>query len=359
MDVESAEKGTDKKIVFFGCALDSDERHESIQEKLACMRGVEGGGDPYPFIMEFIRKEVDPRLWDEIGSLEVPDWLLPVPPAAVREYIIADNFVSFIDDDGCRTFADMLGEHVISQIFPHVPCLLGVDHSLTGGVFKKLAELYAPEKISLIVVDSHTDAIPTSVMSGAIEYDMEKNPNSVFDPNDPFLANRKDSYNASSFLCHLLEDGVIEPENLYIVGVSDYPSKRFLRINDKRIKKYAGLYPGLKRKGVKIVTKKDLLRNHSKVRELLRQIATPYIYISIDMDIGACNALEAVRFRNRRGLNEVEIYSIADHLQKLLSRGINLAGMDISEINPRKAIKGDRTYRIASRLIWKLCFGFE
>ena len=31
------DKGLEKKIVFFGCPLDGDERHESIQEKLSLM----------------------------------------------------------------------------------------------------------------------------------------------------------------------------------------------------------------------------------------------------------------------------------------------------------------------------------
>jgi arginase family enzyme len=242
--------------------------------------------------------------------------------------------------------------------------MLAVDHSLTGGAFRRLVELYSPEKMSLIVLDSHTDAIPVSIMSDAIRYDIETNKNSVHDPDDPFLVNRAESYNACSFLHYLMEEGAVEPENLYLIGISDYPPKRSFRIKDQRIKHYVASYTGLKKKGVKILTKKDLITSPSKVRALLGGIETPYLYISIDMDIGARNALEAVRFRNWQGLNERQLYAIADSLMELLSQGTCLAGMDLTEINPRRTgpnslSGGDRTYQIALNLIKKLGFGIK
>ena len=353
-----------QKVVFFGCPLDSDERDESIQEKHSILEAGQEFKDPYYSTMELIRKEVDSRLWEEKGSIEVPAWLLPSPPSTHKEQISVDSFVSFIDDDGCRRYADLVGDLIADHIFPAIPCMIAVDHSLTGGGFRRLAELYNPAKISLIVLDSHTDAIPVSLLSGAIQYDIETNKNSVHDPNDPFLLNRSESYNSCSFLYHLLEEGVVEPKNLYIIGVSDYPPKHSFRIKDQRIKRYVGLYAGLKKKGVKIVTKKDLLMTPSKVRAVLGRIETPYLYVSIDMDIGARNALDGVRFRNWQGLNERQLYTIADYIMGPLSKGTRLSGMDLSEINPRTAGAtfpngSDRTYQIALNLIKKLCFGIK
>ena len=51
-------------------------------------------------------------------------------------------------------------------------------------------------------------------------------------------------------------------------------------------------------------------------------------------------------------------------MKEILSKGTRLIGMDLAEFNPRKASSGaltgeDRTYRIASNLIRKLCFGLE
>lgn len=356
---EITQKGHERKVIFFGCPLDSDEKDDSIQEKLSINGPGEENDDPYSFIMDLIRQEVDSELWEEKGSIDVPGWLRPIP--LNRENIIVDNFVAFIDDDGCRTYAEMVGE-LVSDIFPDVPCMLAIDHSLTGGAFRRLVELYSPEDISLIVLDSHLDALPISILSGAIQYDIETNPNSVYDRNDPFIRDRPESYNASSFLYHLLEEEVVEPGNMYVIGISDYPPKRSFRIKDQRIKRYVGLYSGLRKKGVRIVTKKDLLVNPSTIRTVFRQIETPYVYISIDMDIGARNAMEGVRFRNWQGINEKQIYRIADNLCDLLSGRIQIAGMDLTEINPRRAglsypSGNDRTYRIAANLIRKLVFG--
>ena len=354
----------DQKVVFFGCPLDSDERDESVQEKLTAMTYGQKEDDPYASVMTFIRNEVDHSQWEEIGSLEVPDWLRPIPPVEEKESINVDSFVSFIDNDGCRTFAEMLGEHVVEKVYPQIPCMLAVDHSLTGGVFKKLMTLTSPEKVSLVVLDSHTDALPAPILADAIDYDMETNPNSFYDANDPYLKNRPDSYNASSFLYHLLLEGIVPPENLYIIGIGDYPPKHSFRIKDPRIKRFSEHYRGLKKKGVTLITKKELMSSPSKVRNILKGIDTPNMYVSVDMDVGAGNALHGVRFTNRRGLNEKQIYRVSELLHERISVGVNLIGMDLTEFNsrsidPLSASSGDRTYRIAANLIRKLCFGLK
>ncbi len=333
-----------------------DERDESLREKHALMEAGAPGQDPYEPIMALIRREVDPSLWEEKGTLDVPEWLCPVPPAAAGGDILVEKFVSFIDQDGCRAYADRVGD-LVAEIFPHIPCMIAIDHSLSGGAFKRLAELYSPDDLSFVVLDSHTDAMPMSVLSGAIGYDMETNPNSPYDPEDPFIFNRPESYNASSFLYHLLEEGVVEPENLYVLGISDYPPKRSFRIKDRRIRRYVGLYSALKRQGVKLITKKDILTSPSRLRTLLNRIGTPYMYVSIDLDIGSRNALEGVRFRDRHGLSERQIYTLVGYLEECLSQGVGLAGLDLNEINPRTVSSGpDRTYRIAANLIRKLGF---
>ncbi|OGD63871.1 hypothetical protein A2215_00820 [Candidatus Berkelbacteria bacterium RIFOXYA2_FULL_43_10] len=79
------------------------------------------------------------------------------------------------------------------------------------------------------------------------------------------------------------------------------------------------------------------------------------------MDIGAGNALEGVRFRNWKGLDESQIYKIAGMVRQVLSGSIRLAGMDICEIDPRRAgltypSGTDQTYKIAANLIKKIAF---
>jgi arginase family enzyme len=353
------EKTPQKKIVFFGCPLDGDERHESIQEKLSLMGTPGVVDDPYEGIMKIIRQEVNPEIWSEKGSLDVPGWLRPIPPLANEEKIRTETFVDFVDHGGFETYAQQVGDFIATNIFPNIPCMLVVDHSLTGGAFKKLIELYRPEDIALIVLDSHTDAIPMSVMAGMIQYDIDTNPDTVHDRHDPFLYSRKDSYNASSFLHYLLTEEVLKPQNLYLIGISDYPPKHAFRIKDPRIENYVNIFSELKRKGVTILTKNDFLTSPSKVKNSLSHIKSPYVYISIDLDIGARNGVEGVRFLERQGLNERQIYRLVDFLRNLLSNGICLAGMDLMEINPRKAggyhpTGEDQTYRIAANIITKL-----
>jgi arginase family enzyme len=349
-------KTPQRKIVFFGCPLDGDERHESIQEKLA-LREIQGGlDDPYEGIMEIIRQEVNSDLWLEKGSIDIPSWLRPIPSLADREKINTETFVDFIDNGGFEAYAQQVGDFIATNIFPDIPCLIAVDHSLTGGAFKKLTELYGTEKFSLIVLDSHTDAIPMSTMAEMIQYDIDTNPDSVYDRNDPFLYDRRDSYNASSFLSYLLAEEVLKPQNLYLLGISDYPPKHAFRIKDPRIERYVSHFSELKRRGVTILTKNDFLVSPSKMNHILNHIKSRYVYLSIDLDIGARNGIEGVRFLERQGLNEKQIYRIIEAFKGLLSHGVQLVGMDITEINPRKAGRihsegKDQTYRIAANII--------
>ena len=348
------------KVVFLGCPLDPDEKHDSIQEKCSAMRGMGTTDDPYEAVMEIIRREVRAELWEEKGSVSVSDWLRPVPPPEERSRVTAEQFVDFIDRDGCRTFADRLAVW-IDEILPAVPCLIGVDHSLTGGTLRPLARRYGAENLAVVILDSHTDAVPMPVLSDAIQYDIETNPASVYDRNDPLLYHRADSYNASSFLHHLLMEEVVLPRNLYLIGVGDFPDKRAVRIRDERMARYVGVYTALKKRGVTLVTKKECLVNPSKVKTLLGRMSQPYLYVSVDMDIGARNAVEGVRFRDRQGLQERQIYALVDILRGILSRGTRLAGLDVVEFNPRRAGSpfsgGDPTYRIAANLIERIAFG--
>jgi arginase family enzyme len=350
----------DKKILFFGCPMDCDERYDSLQEKLQ-VRTADGFDDPLDGVMDCLGSDIPRDLVKVLGSLPIPTWIGPKPPFGDRSNITTENFISFIDGNGCKKMAEEADQFVTDNILPDIPCMVGIDHSLTGGVYSALARHYGKENLSLIIIDSHTDAVPMSALAGAIQYDAEVNPSSVHDANDPFLYNRPDSYNASSFVNNLITEKQVDAKNLYIIGVSDYPEKKSLRIKDIRIKKYTDAYVSLKRRGVSIITKKECKLNPQRIKGFLKKISTPYVYVSIDMDIGANNALEGVRFRNWKGLDEAKIYKIADDLSRLFSDSIHLAGMDICEIDPRRAgISGpsdkDQTYEIAANLIKKIAF---
>jgi arginase family enzyme len=353
-----------QKVVLFGCPLDCDEKHDAIEEKQAGTVLSGTTDDPFDTILDLIRQEVPAELWDAKGSIPVPSWLRPLPQGQDRLKLVVDEFIRFMDEDGCRQTAAEVDEFVTRQVLPDIPCMVAVDHALSGGGFKALARHLGEENIALIIVDSHTDAVPMPLMAEAIQYDIDTNPNSIYDRNDPFLYDRPDSYNASSFVHHLLEEQILAPANLYLIGISDYPEKRALRLKDPRIANYTGIWSGLKRRGAKVITKDECLTKPSKLKVLLRNIKTPYLYVSIDMDIGARNALEGVRFRNWKGLAEKQIYKVIDLICDSVSKDIQLAGMDITEINPRRAgsrfASGqDRTYRIATNLIKRVAFNLS
>lgn len=357
-----------KKIMIFGCPMDCDEKYDSIQEKHNIMRTSSTFSDPLDGVMRFLELEessgrANEISWENLGSLPVPGWLRPLPGSGDHSKISTENFISFIDNDGCRQIADDAGSFVKDQILPHIPLMIGIDHSLTGGVFCALNDHYGKGNVSLIVIDSHTDAVPMSSLAGAIQYDVETNPESVHDADDAFIYNRPDSYNASSFLHTLIKEEQLNPKNMYILGVSDFPEKKALKIKDSRIKKYTNAYLGLRRKGAKIITKKECKLNPGKIKAALSKISTEFVYLSVDMDIGANNALDGVRFRNWTGLDENKIYKLVDIIEQVLT-GVTapkLIGMDICEIDPRRAgaLKPggkDRTYEIAAGLVKKILF---
>ncbi|HZK49913.1 MAG TPA: arginase family protein, partial [Thermoleophilia bacterium] len=247
--------------------------------------------------------------------------------------------------------AGLLEEHVL----PDVPCLIAVDHSLAGGAITALAERFGPENLSVVVLDAHTDAIPVPVTADAIFYDAETNPRSHYDLEDPLLHGRVDSYNASSFLHHLLESGIVLPRNLHLMGVADYPPSRAFRLEDPRMVRYTGAYAALKKRGVNILTRDDIAANRARVDWELDRIDTPYLYVSVDLDVGAGSALKGVRFRDRKGLAPEILESVAASLGRAVEK-VELVGLDISEIDPRTAgpglrAPGDRTYDFACLFI--------
>ena len=350
-----------QSVFLFGCPLDCDEKHDAIQEKLSEPVAHSRSDDPLIAVAEALSIRVPQSEWEYGGSLEVPGWLRPIPAKDERSGVLVEAYVHFIDQNGCLDFADGVAETVRSQILPRFPCMVAVDHSLTGGVYRALAEHYGKDRLSLLVIDSHTDAVPMSKLAGAISYDMDTNPNSPYNPADPYLNNRPDSYNASSFLHFILAEGFIDPCDLYILGVSDFPDKKAFRIKDSRIGDYLEVYTDLRKRGATVVTKDECRLKPTKIKNILNKIRTPYVYVSVDMDIGARNALDGVRFRNWQGLSETQIYRLADTISQSGGQDLKIVGMDITEINPRAAGKQrgesmDRTYQIAANLIERIAF---
>lgn len=348
-----------RPITLFGCNLDADERQGAIDQKL--MRGgVCGpGDDPFTALWELLSAELGPKRVKLGQSLGVPAWLTPVPPAEELDTMLVENFVGFTDHGGCGDCTRALQETMAPLVPPALPALVAVDHCLAAAPLRLLSNQLGPENLSVVVLDSHTDALPVPVLARAIAYDIDTNPQSVYHASDPFLHGRPDSFNASSFLSHLIAEGTLLPRNLYLLGMGDLPPKRAKRNKDPRVRAYTQVFAQLAKDGVRLVSKKDLASGSGKLKAILGRIKTPHLYVSVDMDIGAGNALSGVRFDERVGLSQTQIMAIIRSLRAVMDSGPALAGLDVCEFNPRAMGPGDATYRIAADVIKLLAFGLE
>ena len=135
------------EIQLIGCPLDPDEREAFIVRKIeSCMKDHEGLAfrDPMDGLLAGL-----PAFQGKSKTIGIEPWLLPAPPNEMLFMLTVENFVTFIDSDGCLEYANKVKEAVRSSI-PKTPVLVGVDHSLSGGAIKALAEEHGGENIRLI-----------------------------------------------------------------------------------------------------------------------------------------------------------------------------------------------------------------
>ena len=342
-------------LKFFRAPLDPDEREHRLNLKVAeCKRGYPSllFKDPYDGVLSALKERRLARSFTEAGGLEVEPWLLPAPEPKYIPLLTVECMVAFIDSDGCRDYASKVEDFVNKKVLPGVPVMIGVDHSLTGGCVRSLAREYGD--LALVVLDSHFDAIIPSVRCGLIQYDLETNPESPFSPFDPYIYARVDSYNADSFLYYVVHEDVIAPENLVVLGVSDYPPPQAFEIRDWRVQKYLELYKGLEEMGVKIVKKEEILRDFKVVKEALEGLRADNFYLSIDLDVGSRNALNGARFNDYAGLYEHTIYDLVKAISKSVKGklvGFDLMEMDVFNAGAKMGDSIDRTYQIAAKII--------
>ncbi len=338
---------------IIGAPLDPDEREAFIARKIeACMKGYPGIAFKDP--VDGMLKELSVLKCGR-SSIEVESWILPTPPREMLFMLTVENFVTFIDSDGCLEYANRLKETVRSHL-PATPLTVGVDHSLSGGAIKAVAEEHGGENIRLIVFDSHFDYIPPSVRCALIQYDMETNPSTKFSLDDPYVFNRPDSYNADSFLGFMKK--VVPPENTYVVGVSDYPPPAALESRDSRVRSYVDFYRSVQEEGVHLFRKEDAKSKSEEVKRILSTTDKPYTYISIDVDICANASLRGARFLDYHGLTGSDFYGLVDAVGRSLRKS-RLAGLDLMEFDVFTAggvVSGreDRTYKIMGEALKRL-----
>ncbi len=341
------------EIELFGCSLDPDEREQSIRRKVAYIQsGINRGFDPYDQILklkDILKKD---NLKNE-GKVDVETWLTPFPRSSDLPFMTLQNFIAFVDSGGCLDYSTNVYKYVKNKILPNIPLLIGVDHSLTGGVLKSISEEYGREDLLVIFVDSHYDGISMKRRLDLIEYEIEKSNNSVYSKKDPYLYDRPDSYNAESFIKFLVKDRIILPENTVCLGVSDYPSEKTASIEDNRVKDYVNEFKNMESKGLEIITKNKIRSEPTSLEKVLRRKDIENVYVSIDLDIGANATTMGVRFLDGYiGMKIKEIKIIMKKIADYISNDKNLIGFDLMEFDMHKA--DESTFSLALTVISQL-----
>lgn len=349
-----------KNVKVFGLSLDPDEREESIFSKYSNISSETSNDDPYDIVSNKLKDSQEIK-FNKIGKIPVEPWLIPKPKKEDMFMVGVDNLVAFIDSDGCREYADKVKEFVKNNVLPDTALMIGVDHSGTGGCIEALSEKYGKNNLSVVMLDSHFDGIIPTQRLKLIQHDIEFNPNTKFSKDDPYLYNRIDSYNADSFLYFLLNEKIILPKNLFVLGVSDYPPNSAKDARDSRIREYYEFYKKFEEDGVTILPKNRLKANFEmSLKKIFEKIKTPYLYISVDIDIGSRQALNGARFLDYLGLEESEIYKIIDGIVKYANeKKIEIVGADVMEIDQSKAGQKlgknyDKTYDISLEVIKRI-----
>ncbi len=344
------------ELSLFGCSLDPDEREMSIKRKIKYICSEKYHHkyvNPYEAISKLIDLlEINSK---KMGAIDVESWLTPFPDKSDLIFMSVPNFVSFIDSGGCYEYLEKVCEFTKKRVLPNTPFLIGVDHSLTGGVLKALSEKYEKAEIGVIFIDSHFDGISLPISCGVILHDNEEKRYPVRIKCDPYLLSRVDSYNTESFIKFLIKENIILPNNVICIGVSNYPSKKAFDSEDVRIKKYIEEFTNLEKKGLIIIKKEDIRKDSNILRKTFDKLHFKYVYISIDMDIGANASCEGVRFSDDYiGMMPKEILKIMDDINNYVLNKSSLVGLDLMEIDVHTA--NELTYTLGLQIIEKILY---
>ena len=278
---------------IFGASLDPLDAIERINLKLSYLEflidsppELEKHFDPYDMLYQFLVEDlalIQSDLW--IGKIPIESWLTPKPRLDDSFRLSHLNFYDFLTKNGCLKYAEKVSNFVEKKIFPHKPVMIGVDHSLTGGVLTALSRRYP--NLNVIILDSHFDVLKCQcTLSQCQERDGTKRGDNADPGQDKFI------YECGNFLSLILEEGIIQPKNLWVLGVNeilemdDCPGDdEATLMNKEEMRKW-------NRRGVHVVYKKDTVSNLFEI-----SLSGP-TYISVDMDVGSLVSIYSARFMN-------------------------------------------------------------
>jgi arginase family enzyme len=347
-----------EEIRIFGAALDALSSLERVNLKLAYINHLrnkslieEGFKDPYDFIKTHITRSL--ALSNKIkwsGKISIPSWLAPKPNIRDSSKLSEANLGKFLENDGCWEYALMIADYINRRIYPGMPVMIGVDHSLTGGSIMALAERYP--NLNVVILDAHFDVMNT----GRVCEQDHQSRNAVFSSlNDRKIGSETclNYYGCGNFLDYLLKKEVIVPKNLWILGVQDEIYRELngrnnlgekLDLNAISVKKWMETR-------VHVIFKHEVQSGNFKI-----DLNGP-TYLSIDMDVGSMSSIYSARFMNSYGLNTAEFLQLLHKVSRFIrSSNCPLVGLDVMEfdvyffevINEKKI--DDRTEEIVKEI---------
>jgi arginase family enzyme len=256
----------------------------------------------------------------------MPSWIGALPEVSDRDLVTAEGMQLFIEEGGVTRMIDDLKGFVAREILPARPVMLGIDHAATGGVVSALTEKLGPENLTVIVLDRHFDALSPSVRTCAFTSQAGTSLR-------PFAAANRDNACCGNFWAYLIERKTVDPTQLVFVGVADYPSDA----TPAEWALFKESYLAFEKQGCRFLPL-PFLEKKAGLRRLRRfltdVIATPYVYVSLDLDVGAYNAIHAARYMDGVGIDRKVLMEIAQIVATVCRDGRHmLAGLDIMEFN--------------------------
>ena len=335
-----------KKIKVFGAAVDASDFPLSIQMKLAYLNQLAQNFehknksnfiDPYEAFLMHSRILTEQKFL-KIGKFPIDSWLTPKPKLEDFHLINQFNFSKFTNDGLLTPISDKLKRYININVLPDIPLMIGVDHSLTGGVLTALSKEYGPENLLVLIFDAHFDGLPANISIDISKY-TDDHPNEV----NPLVPEYnysqlegieiKNTYMCASFLNNLINAKIIRPENLIIFGCQDYPDEKYRALNDPRIVEFVEFYDKMERNGVKFIPKAETSQMLDRLNQILKDTVKSNFYLSFDVDVGALKEIIAARFRNVLGLDQSTIISAAKIINNVMKTADNkLVGLDVMEV---------------------------
>lgn len=234
----------------------------------------------------------------------------------------------FLNGNGSFNTACKLRDFILSRILPGLPVMAGIDHSASGGVISALSHVLGPENLTVVVLDHHFDGLPVTVRMGPFVHEGK-----AFMPmQDSFFGTFGKTYCCGNFWAHLIYMGIVKPEHLVFMGVADYPQQKVPLAWEA----FRDAYLAFETRGCSFLPLTELQTSCKRKIErfLAEKINTPYVYVSLDLDVGAYRCVRAARYMDGPGIEGHVLSDIARVIGNVCESGKScLVGLDVMEFN--------------------------